>query len=82
MESVHNADEYEKLMMVRRILSLKSTDAPDEIVQRARRIEQDKKCSKCCWRKDGTGVCVLPRCFRGGRDCEISKRASAAVRRP
>lgn len=64
MESVHNADEYEKLMMVRRILSLKSTDAPDEIVQRARQIEQDKKCSVCCWRKDGTGACVLPRCFK------------------
>lgn len=66
MESVHNAEEYEKLMMVRRILSLKSTDASDEIVQRARRIEQDKKCSKCCWRKDGTGVCALPRCLREG----------------
>ena len=66
MESVHNADEYEKLMMVRRILSLKSTDAPDEIVQRARQIEQDKKCNRCCWRKDGTGACVLPRCFKEG----------------
>lgn len=64
MESVHNAEEYEKLMMVRRILSLKSTDAPDEIVQRAKQIEQDKKCRKCCWRMDGTGVCVLPRRFK------------------
>lgn len=82
MESVHNAEEYEKLLMARRILSLKSTDAPDEIVQRARKIKQEKKCSRCCWRKDGTGVCVLPRCFKGGHDIEISKRAPAAVRRP
>lgn len=28
------------------------------------------------------GVCVLPRCFKGGHDIEISKRAPAAVRRP
>lgn len=78
VESVHNAEEYEKLMMVRRILSLKSTEAPDEIVQRARRIEQDKKCSKCCWRKDGTGVCVLPRCLREGTKTEKKEAKNEA----
>lgn len=64
MESVHNAEEYEKLMLVRRILSLKTIDAPDEIIMRAQRIKQDRKCGRCCWRRDGLDACVLPRCMK------------------
>lgn len=59
MESVHNAEEYEKLMMVRRILSLKSTDAPDEIVQRAKQIEQDKSAADAAgeWTEQECAYC-------------------------
>ena len=61
---IESTQERVKLMLVRRILSLRTGEPPDEIVRRAQAIRRDRMCRRCRWRRDGSGICVLPRCFK------------------
>ena len=60
---IENADELEKLRLVRKILSKRSKTL-SESVRRAKVIRQDRICRRCRWRRDGVDICVLPRCFK------------------
>lgn len=71
---IENADELEKLRLVRKILS-KRGKIPSDDVRRAKAIRQDRMCRRCRWRRDGLETCVLPRCLREGNKTE--KRESA-----
>ena len=61
---IENADELEKLLLVRKIRSMRTKEPSDEIVRRAKEIRQNRTCRHCRWRRDGVDICVLPRCLR------------------
>ena len=61
---IENADEREKLRLVRKILSDRSAETQDAAELHARKIRQDRICRRCRWRRDGVDICVLPRCFK------------------
>lgn len=54
---IESAEELAKLRLVRRI-----TNAKPESEPAAGRPRCEEK--HCCWRRDGTGLCVLPCCMR------------------
>ncbi len=61
---IESADEMEKLRLVRKIRSLRTKEPSNEIVRRANAIRQTRICRRCRWRRDGMGICVLPRCMK------------------